>query len=115
MLTSQQDTFDVPTGLTTLLTIRAAGIGYERSFYLQNLTADDLACQISYSNDGGNSWTTIATAFTITAMTQTVFTVDADITGILRVQASGGGNDRDLVIGYTRLLNSTAIWIDPVS
>ena len=116
MLATQQDTFDVPTGLTTLLTIRELGNGYQRSLWFENLTADDLAIQLESSTDGGTTWALIGTAFTLGDSELIAKDVPAATVGIVRIRASGGSADKDLVIGYTRMFSDSGhIWQSPVS
>ena len=115
MLATQSTTFDVNTGLTTILTIRETN-SYQRTLYFRNLTTDALAVQVECSMDGGTTWSVVGTSFTLASLVSQVFGVPAINSGILRVRASGGGNDRDLEIAYARLFDDLGhIWQTPVA
>jgi hypothetical protein len=113
MMISQQDVFDVPAAQATILTVREVS-SYQRTFAFRNLTtASTLSIIIEYSDDGGASWDTAVLTFTVTPGSTVVKNVASTITGILRVRASGGGEDRDVLVGYSRVYETSALWTDP--
>ena len=118
MLASQSDVFDIASGTVTVLTVRESNT-LQRTFYFKNLTASELSVSIESSLDGGGTWSVIDTAFTVGAQGSATECVVKDVTsdGILRVRASGGGDDRDVYIAYTRILDAGtvgAVWCKPV-
>lgn len=112
MLVTQNQTFPVPASLSTILTIRERNT-YQRSLFFQNLTSSSLSISLEHSSDGGSTWEIVGTAFTLTALTQTVKEVAATYSNILRIRASGGGDDRDLYIGFARIFADGSTWTDP--
>lgn len=114
MLVTQHDIFDVSSGLTTILTIREAN-SYARALYFRNLSSSALSLQIEHSADGGTTWAIVGTAFTLAAGLLIVKDVASTYGQILRVRASGGGDDRDAEICYTRIFDDTGHdWVMPV-
>ena len=113
MNVTQGQVFDVPASLSTIVTIRENSSGYQRSLAFQNLTTDSLSIQIEVSNDGGSNWSLVGTAFTLGSLTLVAKEIAASYTNILRVRASGGGDDRDLVITYFRIFADGNTWTDP--
>jgi hypothetical protein len=114
MLATQSDVLDVPVSLSTILAIRE-GNSYQRSLFLRNLSSSTLGVQIETSNDGGTTWAVVGTAFSLAAGELIVKEVAASVTGILRIRASGGGDDRDLEVAYARIFNDTGhTWVAPV-
>jgi len=114
MLATQSDVLDVPIALDTILTIRENNT-YQRSLFFKNLTASDISMQIETSTDGGSTWSLVEAAFSIAANSIEVKEVDAD--NILRLRASGGGNDRDLYIAYARIFDNCCAspeWTKPL-
>lgn len=113
MIATQGDVFDVPVALGTILTIREPA-SYQRSLYFRNISSNTLAVQIEESDDGGSSWSIVGTAFSLGAGIILVKEVAATVTGILRIRASGGGDDRDLHLEYSRAYDDTShIWASP--
>jgi hypothetical protein len=104
---------NVPVSLATILTIRENSAGYQRSLFFENISSDTLSIQIQESTDGGATWVLIGTAFSLAAAAKIVKEISSANSNILRIQASGGGDDRDLSIGYSRLFANTATWTDP--
>lgn len=119
MIVTQSDSFDVPAAQATILQLRETN-SYQRTLLFRNLTASDLSCQIEHSADGGTTWVVIDTAFTISAIgggsEVAIKNISSTYAGsILRVRASGGGDDRDLQIHFTRMYLDTAhVWSSPV-
>ena len=114
MIITQDDVLDVPVALATILTMRE-GSSYQRSLYFHNLSSGTISIQIQSSNDGGTVWSLVGTAFSLTTGLLIVKEVAAAVTGILRIQASGGGDDRDLHIAYSRIFDDTGhVWVAPV-
>jgi len=110
MLVSQTVILDVPLAEGTIVTIPDVS-PYQRTFYFRNLTSSVLTITIQESADGGATWIDYAAAFTVG-----IFGGGADVvvknvvsTGILRLRASGGGNDRDLYLGLTRFYLATGL------
>lgn len=112
MYVTQSQTFDVPVSLSTIVTIRE-GNTLQRSLFFQNLTTDTLAIQIEHSSDGGATWALVGTAFSLGSLAQVVKEIASTYTNILRIRASGGGDDRDLYIAYSRAFSDGATWTDP--
>jgi hypothetical protein len=113
MLIAQSDVFDVTVAQGTVLTVREAN-SYQRTFQFHNITVGStISIVVEYSNDGGTTWADAVTTFNVLPGIISVQNVSAAFTGILRVRASGGGNDRDLIIGYSRVYDSTTLWTDP--
>lgn len=112
MLTTQSDIFAVPAALGIILQIREVSSGIQRTLLLQNLSSSDLTVQIEESADGGSTWSIIDSAFTVGAAGGADIAIKSiDSANILRVRASGGGDDRDLYITYTRMHEGCpAIW-----
>ena len=114
MLVSQSDIFDVPAAQATVLTIREVA-SRQRTLFFENLTtADTLTILVEYSTDGGSTWMMAVTSFDLDPGEIEVKNVLAAYTGILRVRASGGGEDRDLSIGYSRTFGHTVTWTNPI-
>lgn len=114
MLVTQSDVLDVPVSLSTILTMRESST-YQRSLFLRNLSASTLGIQIESSLDGGTTWALVGTAFSLAAGELIVKEVAASVTGILRIRASGGGDDRDLEVAYARIFDDTGhTWVAPV-
>ena len=112
MLVTQSDVFDVPISLSTILTIRENNT-YERSLYFKNLTASDISIQIETSADGGSTWSLVDSAFTLSA--NTIEVKQIEVTNILRLRASGGGDDRDIYLAYARIFNdANREWVRPL-
>ena len=112
MMCTQSQLFDVPASLTTIVTLRE-GNTYARSLYFKNQSSDTLAIQIEHSSDGGATWAIVGTAFSLAAAAIAVKEVAATYSNILRVRASGGGDDRDLFIAYARMFDDGNTWTDP--
>jgi hypothetical protein len=112
VLVTQSDVFDIPMSLSVVLNIRENNT-YQRSLYFKNLLgADTLAFQIETSADGGSTWTLIDTAFSVAGGEIVVKEITAP--NILRVRASGGGNDRDAYIAYARFIeDEDHEWVTP--
>jgi len=107
-----QDVIDVPLALTTVLQVRETS-SLQRSFMFQNLTASVISVRIEYSADGGATWTLIDTAFDVGIEGGGTDVIVKNIiqNNILRVRASGGGDDRDMSIGLARAyLSTTDVW-----
>ena len=116
MLATLTDVLDVPVSLDTILQIRETN-SYQRTLFFQNLTASALAAQIEESGDGGGTWTLIDTSFAIgiAGSGSDVVIKNISSTNILRVRASGGGNDRDMYVGFSRMyLDANHIWSSPL-
>ena len=117
MLITQTRVFDVPTAIGTIVTLREIN-SYNRMMYFENLGANTLAVQVQQSTDGGNTWALIDTAFNIGPKGGGADIITKQITSgnILRVQASGGGDDRDLYFGFTRMMadGDSPTWVPPV-
>ena len=114
MVVTQSDLLDVPASQGTVLTIRE-GSSYQRTFCFTNRSAVTLAIQIEESLDGGATWSVIGTAFSLGAGLLVVKEIPATSTGILRVRASGGGNDRDLDVTYFRCFDDGGhVWTNPL-
>lgn len=114
MLVTQTTVMDVPVSLSTIVTIRETN-SYQRSFYLWNLYNATLSVQLEYSNDGGATWSLVDTAFSITAGSKEVKEVASTYGQLLRIRASGGGDDKDLYVGYSRMFDSCdGDWVSPV-
>lgn len=112
MLVTQSDVFDIPISLATVLTIRENNT-YQRSLYFSNLTAADISMQIETSADGGTTWSLVEPAFTLSANTIEVREIEA--ANILRLRASGGGDDRDIYLAYSRIFkDSNREWVSPL-
>jgi len=116
MIITSSDVLDVPVALATVLTIREAN-SYARSVFLHNLTSgSDLAMELQYSNDGGTSWSIIDTAFTLAAGELITKEIESTYGQILRLRASGGGDDRDLHITYARIFDDNQHnWVMPIT
>jgi len=112
MLITQTDIFDVPASLSTVVNIRENN-SLERSLFFDNKSSATLSIQIETSADGGTTWSLVGTAFSLTAGSQTVKEIAASYPNQLRIRASGGGDDRDLYIGYARLFSNTSSWTNP--
>ena len=112
MLITQSDIMDVPASLSTIVTLRENN-SWGRSLYFENKYSASLSIQIETSGDGGATWALIGTAFALAAAAKIVKEVTAAYPNILRVRASGGGEDRDLYIGYARMFATTNTWTDP--
>jgi len=114
MLCTQSDVLDVPVSLSTILTMRESST-YQRSLFMRNLGTTTLGIQIESSLDGGTTWAIVGTAFSLASGELIVKEIAATVTGILRVRASGGGDDRDLEVAYARIFNDTGhTWVAPV-
>lgn len=116
MLVSQSDTFGVPATVNTIVTIREVN-SYNRVLYLKNLTVNAITIQIQRSADGGNTWDDVGSAISLGAAGggADVEFVNVSDGNILRVRGSGGGNDRDLYLTYTRFyLDSDRVWTTPL-
>ena len=113
MLSTQTRVFDVAVALSTILSVQENN-SYQRSFFFHNLSTGSLSVQIEYSADGGTTWTLVEPAFSIAAGAITAKEVTN--LNILRVRASGGGDDRDLYIGYSRMFLDTGsvTWVKPL-
>jgi hypothetical protein len=112
MMVTQSQLFDVPTALSTIVTIRE-GNTYARSLYFKNQSSGTLAIQIEHSSDGGATWALVGTAFSLATGVIVVKEVAATYANILRIRSSGGGDDRDLFIAYARMFDDGATWTDP--
>lgn len=114
MLVTQGDVFDITSGLMTALTIRENNT-YQRVLFFRNLSSSALSLQIEHSADGGSSWSVVGAGFTLAAGALVVKDIASTYANILRIRASGGGDDRDLEIQYARIFNDTDhIWITPI-
>ena len=116
MLCTQSDTFDVPVALATILQIREIN-SYQRTLFFQNISTSTLAIQIEESADGGTTWELIDTAFNLGTVGSgsDIAIKNIDSGNILRVRASGGGNDRDVSISFARMyLSENNIWTSSV-
>ena len=112
MFAMQSDVFDVPTAAASILQDRATS-SYQRTLVFHNLSAGTLAITTQYSAAGGEAWTDIET-FNLAAGAMVVKNVTR--TEILRVRASGGGDDRDLAVALFRVdLDARAekLWTTP--
>lgn len=112
MMVTQSQLFDVPVSLSTIITIRE-GNTYARSLYFKNQSSSVLAINIEHSSDGGATWTLVGTAFSLAAAAIAVKEITAAYSNILRIRASGGGDDRDLFVAYARMFDDGATWTDP--
>lgn len=116
MLATQAEVLDVPVGLTTVLQIRESS-PFPRVLFFRNLTDATIAATVEKSTDGGTTWSTVVASFNVGAIGSGTEVVAQTITAtdILRVRASGGGDDRDLMVGFCRMiLDSGDIWTAPV-
>jgi len=116
MLVTQTEVFNVPAALDTILQLREVN-SYQRTFYFKNLSDSTLTLVIQESDDGGNTWEDLVSAFTVGAAGagSDVEVKNVTSSNILRVQASGGGNDRDLYISSARFyLDSNHVWARPL-
>jgi len=112
MLITQTDILDVPSTLSTIVTLRENN-SWGRSLYFENRYSASLSIQIETSADGGSTWSLVGTAFALAAGDKIAKEVSAVYPNILRVRASGGGEDRDLYLGYSRMFATTGTWTDP--
>jgi len=112
MLVTQTDILDVPATLSTILTLRENN-SWARSLFFENRYSASISIEISHSSDGGATWTVWDVAFSLTAGSKIAKEIGAAYGNILRIRASGGGDDRDLYIGYARMFASTNTWTDP--
>lgn len=115
MIVSQTEVIDVPASLATVLQDREVS-SYQRTFFFRNLSDSTITLVIHESDDGGNSWDTVDTSFTLgpAGAGEDVEVKNVTSSNILRVQASGGGADRDLYLGLVRIyLDSTKVWTRP--
>lgn len=112
MLVTQSNVIDVPIALSTIVQIQENN-AYQRSLYFKNLTTSTIAIQIETSADSGETWSLIEAAFSLAAGTIAVKEIDS--LNILRIRASGGGDDRDLYVAYARMFDdSDNIWQKPL-
>ena len=109
MICTQTEVIDIPASLATILTIRESGIAM-RTLSLENLSASELAISLEESADGGANWSLLEPAFTlgVKGSATGVLVKYTDSTNILRVRASGGGDDRDLALTYMRAVEDTS-------
>jgi len=113
MQVTLSDVFDVPVIAGTIFTFRG-GAAYDRIFSFRNLTANStLAILIEHSADGGTTWTTAVASFNLTPGVLAEKTVASTLSGILRITASGGEDDRDLMLGLNYILGFGNIWTNP--
>lgn len=116
MLVTMIDLFDVPAALGTLLTFREAN-SYAKFFGFRNWTASAIAVRIEETPDGGTTWNLVGTQFDVGAVGSgtDIITKHITSTNMLRIRGSGGGNDRDLEIGVSRVYKDTArSWPSPI-
>lgn len=112
MLVTQSNVIDVPISLATIVQIQENN-AYQRSLYFKNLTTSSIAIQIETSADSGETWSLVEPSFSLAAGTIAVKEVSS--LNILRIRASGGGDDRDLYVAYARMFDdSDNIWQKPL-
>lgn len=113
MIATQTAVIAVPAAVSDILTIRETN-SYSRSFCLRNLSDNTLAFQFQEYTASG--WKDLGDPFNLGAAGTTTDSVVKLIssTNPLRIRASGGDNDRDLEVSYTRLYDSdTFTWVLP--
>ncbi len=112
MITSQTGFFDVPAALATIVNIREVN-SWQRSLFFENKSSSTLSIQMEHSADGGTTWSIIGTAFTLVAGAKIEKEISTTYPNQLRIRASGGGEDRDLVITYARMFGDGDTWTNP--
>lgn len=115
MIVTQTGVIDVPNAAGTILEIRETN-SYQRTFTFHNLIGASLSLEIQASADGGGTWATVGTAFTLAAGAIEVKNVAvAYASSILRVRGSGGAADDDLAVTFVRMyIDSNNIWVAPI-
>ncbi len=116
MIITGVDVVDVPVAEATVFTSRE-GVAFPRVFTLQNLTGSAITFSIEAS-PAGAVWSPQTLSNGTTVMTLGIVGSGSDITverivilNICRIRASGGGDDRDLMIGLQRVYyDTTKIW-----
>lgn len=100
MLAVRSTIVDVPALEDAILTVRELN-EFPRIFYFRNLTDSELTLQLQTSVDGV-TWADSGSTFTVGAVASATEIVAKYITStsMLRVQGSGGGDDKDLMIAY---------------
>jgi len=117
MLTVQKDWFDVPVASATVLQDREDS-DYTRVLFFENMTASTISVTIQKSTDGGTTWSVVGVVFNLGAVgsgTEVAVKTVPAASGIIRVLASGGANDRDVVISMVRYyLDTSKVWTKPI-
>ncbi|GAG62151.1 unnamed protein product [marine sediment metagenome] len=112
MIVTQTDTLPTTLAESTVLTFREVN-SYNRMISFENLTTSSLSFKVEYSADGGATWNSLITSFTVTAGANVVKTTENG--NILRILGSGVTDSRGVMISYTRFfLDATHIWSSPV-
>lgn len=112
MLVTQSNVIDVPTALSTIVQIQENN-AYQRSLFFKNLSSSSIAIQIETSADSGETWSLVESAFSLAG--GAIIAKEITALNILRIRASGGGDDRDLYVAYARMFDdSDNIWQKPL-
>ena len=115
MITLRTDILDVPVAKTVILVNQESNT-YQRTLTFRNLTATPITLYLETSVDGGATWTDIVVAFVIGAagLGADVVIKNVVVTDPIRVQAQGGGVDRDLQVSLLSVyLDAAHIWTTP--
>jgi hypothetical protein len=110
MFDFQTKVFDVPAAQGNIFTI-IDDLGTPRVVSLLNRSSSVLTCQYEYSDDGGQTWSDLGAAFDLDPTGSGGSELDVQkITqaGRLRLKASGGASDGELLVGVNRVSLSTS-------
>lgn len=100
---------DIPAAEAVILVITESS-AMDRVFYFENLTASAITLTLQESADGGATYTDVtfadasANPFVLGAVgsgTERIFKHYSSL-NIFRIQGSGGGDDRDILLTYGR-------------
>lgn len=113
MIVTQTTTFNIPAIKAVILTIRETN-GYNRIFFFKNFSVATLSFWIEKSLDGGTTWTVVGSSFNLEEADVAIKDI-LELGSILRVQASGGADDKEVEITYSRYYEDVnpKIWVKP--
>jgi len=117
MLVTQSAVVGIPASLAVIVTIRETGVA-NRTLCFENLTSNEISISLEESADNTN-WTQLEPSFVlgVAGSATGVVVKDTASTNIIRVRASGGGDDRDVSLSYLRVVEEAAgvgrIWTRP--